>query len=459
MKNGRWKMNIRQIFAIAGLTLKENLRSKIFLALFLAGIIIITVSITFPVIGGLEDKIKLIESVSLQTITFFSMLIGAVLASTSLPKEIEDKSIYSIATKSVTRLSIIFGKAIGFVYIIGITIILLGGMSIILIRYTFSKVVAERDNTLNLNDIGLTNSKALIKIGEEFYPLLISRKEIGSVDFSINGEFRTTPGGINWIEGGGKAAAVWDITGLKGISLGKYIEVDMGLYLEGGTASIPLEVNISNTATNLTETSIADVSTDKRVMLKIDSQIAKGTDQIILTISPKYSGHYIGLRKEDIKIFGGYSSFECNFFKAILIIFLQTVLIIFIGIAGSTFLSTPAVSMLLALFIFFCGYMIDYTKDIFNVMNIQHLHNHSNEIQHVAKEPGAAFKLFSYALKNIFDLINLIVPDFNRFNIEAYILNRIDIPLKKVLTLLSYASVYLFACIGISAIFIRRREI
>lgn len=449
----------RQIFAIAGLTLKENLRSKVFLVLFMAGIIIITVSITLPVIGGVEDKIKLVESVCLKTITFFSMLIGAVLASTSLPKEIEDKSLYSITTKSVTRLSIIFGKTIGFIYIIGITIILLGGMSIILIRYTFSKVVLERDNALNLNNIDITNSKTLIKIGEEFYPWLISRREIGSVDFSINGAFRTTPGGVNWIEGGGKAAAIWNITGLNGINLGKYIEVDLELYYEGVKSSIPLEVNISNITTNRTETSIADVSIDKRVMLKIDSQIAKGTDQIILTISPKYSGHYIGLRKEDVKIFGGYSNFEYNFFKAILIIFLQTVLIIFIGIAGSTFLSTPAVSMLLALFIFFCGYMIDYTKDIFNVMNIQHLHNHSNAIPHMAKEQETAFKLFSYALKNIFDFINLIVPDFNRFNIEAYILNRIDIPLKKVFTLLSYASVYFFACTGISAIIIRKREI
>ena len=38
------------------------------------------------------------------------MIIAAVLAATSIPKDIEDKSIYSVITKPVCRISLILGR-------------------------------------------------------------------------------------------------------------------------------------------------------------------------------------------------------------------------------------------------------------------------------------------------------------------------------------------------------------
>ena len=60
-----------QITAIAWLTLKENLRSRVFLILLGTGVAVTSISIFFPVIGGIKEKLLLVESICLKSITFF----------------------------------------------------------------------------------------------------------------------------------------------------------------------------------------------------------------------------------------------------------------------------------------------------------------------------------------------------------------------------------------------------
>ncbi|MGR3319916.1 MAG: ABC transporter permease [Candidatus Anammoxibacter sp.] len=451
---------MNQISAIAWLTLKENIRSKVFLILLFTGTAVTTVSILFPVIGGVEEKVMLVESMCLKSITFFGMIIAAILSAASIPKDVEDKSIYSIITKPVSRLNLVLGKILGFVYIIGMTTAFLGCFSVLLIRNTASKGLQTDNITEDFGDNNNVNEAIKVFSQVDTDSMFKARKQMSLVEFSINGEYNVTPGGTKWIEGG-KGTAVWTISGLNEINKGKYLEFEIDPNIDGADTFIPLEVNFINPETDVKETRLIDAMIGEKLILQIDSRFVKGSDLLLMGISPMNPGHYFGAKKESVKMFYNYNRFEYNFLKAITIIFLQIVLIIFIGVTASTFFKTPAVSIFFILFIFLCGFMVDYLKDFGTVINISdlHDHNHDHELAVVGQVPSMFITFLNSVFRNMFSLLTLVIPNFNKFNMESFILNRIDIPIRNMFTLFGYAAIYCMLCVGISIAAVRTREI
>lgn len=451
---------VNQITAIAWLTLKENLRSKVFLILLLTGALVTAISLLFPVIGGAEDRIMLVESICLKSITFFGMMIAAILSATSIPKDAEDKSIYSIITKPVNRLNLILGKILGFIYVTGIIVTFMGCLSVLLIRHAASKELTADNTSQDFNNDNKVNENIIFTTKISSDSILKARKQTSSVELSINGEYQETPGGTKWIECG-KGTAVWTISGLRKTYPGKYMEVEIDPGLEGSDSFIPLEVGVINPETDKEESCLINARIGERLILRINRQAAERSDQLIIEISPKNSGDYFGVNKKKVKIFYNYGSFEYNFLKAVAVIFFQIVLIIFIGVTGSTFFKTPAVSIFFILFVFLCGFMVDYLRDLETVINVGDYHSHSHEhgLPLAEEEPGILFTFLNNLLENAFDFLILVMPNFNRFNMEGFILNRIDIPMRNVVSLLGYASIYFLACVGLSAVIVSRREI
>ena len=458
---------INQVLAVAWLTLKENLRSKVFFTLLLTGIAVTCISILFPVVGGIEEKVKLVESLCLKSITFFGMLIAAILSAISIPKDAEDKSIYSIITKPINRSNLVLGKILGFVYVIGITIALLGCFSIILIR---SSIHTDKDlpSTNNKADIE-NNDRSKNKNVSYTYKvthdsILKSRKQHTSlIGLSIDGEHQETPGGTKWVEGK-KGTAVWTISGLEKRDMGKHLEIEVDLKIEGDDSFIPLNISVSNPFTDEKDTIFVDAHVEKKLVLLVSKQIVQGGDQLVLEITPENKGHFFGANTNKIKIFYNYSLFEYNFAKAVIIIFFQIVLIIFIGVTGSTFLKTPAVSIFFILFVFLCGFLVEYLKDFETVINIGDFNSHGHELHdheshEEEKEHTIFFTFLNNVLKNVFRILTYLIPNFSKFNMEQFILNRIDIPLGNFFSLFGYASIYFAACACLSAIIVKRRDI
>lgn len=449
-----------QVSAISWLTLKENLRGKVFLILIFTGLTFISISLLFPVVGSEGDNVKLIESMCLRIITFFGMMIGALLSSTSIPKDIEDKSIYSILTKPVNKLNIVLGKILGIIYVIGVTVILLSCFSLGLIRYAAYKYLPDKSLTQYSANNEIDRNIKVVS-GDEKSTILTARKQANSVKFQINGESVQTAGGINWIEGD-KGTAVWDISDLKKNKLGKEINIEMFFHIEGENSSIPVGAVIINPVTQIKVTSELVAQIEKKLNIKFDSQLINKSSRFILELSPKNRGSYLGVKQEDVKIFYDSVNYEYNFLKAVTIIFFQIVLIIFMGVACSTFLITPAVSISLVLFILFCGYMIDYLKDFESVIDFGGFHGHDyghDHGLHLDMEPGIFFNILNNTLKYIFSFLTFVIPNLNKFDTESFILNRMDIPFQKICSLFGYTLIYLLSCIGVSALIVRRREI
>lgn len=459
---------INQISAIACLTLRENIRGKAFIILIVAGISIAAASAFAPVIGGSAERVMLMESLSLKVITFFAMITAAILSSTSIPKEAEDKSIYSITTKPVSRLNLVLGKILGFMYITGVTIIALGLCSILLIRDS-ARTPADKPEASDAYGVDLpaaTNGYLRATPVVTGDALLMARKVVSPTGFTgaapvnlaIDGGYQGDPDGIMWIEGG-KGTAVCTIDRLQEMTQAEYLEVEIDTRLEGDTPSMPLQIGVTIPETGRNETIYVDSEYKKRLTLQISRQIVGDSDRMAISITPTTAGTYLGISRDNIRIFDDYTLFEYNFLKACMVIFIQASLLIFIGVTASTFFKTPAVSAFFVLFILLCGFMAEYLRDFETILNIgdTHVHDHAAHTANGASSPATTS--LNALLGNIFTFLIIVVPDFNGFNMESFILNRIDISIKMVLSLSGYASIYCLTCVGIVITIIRRREL
>lgn len=121
--------------AVARHTFKESLRKSVLLILVLFALVLILTCRFFPVIEE-QMRVKMVESVCLRTITGFSVIAAIFLAASSLPGDFDQRRIYHIVTKPITRMQFLTGKILGFCLVMGMLVLAMGIVSDVLIRIT-----------------------------------------------------------------------------------------------------------------------------------------------------------------------------------------------------------------------------------------------------------------------------------------------------------------------------------
>ncbi len=427
---------MQQTLVIAKQTFKEAVRSKILYIFIAFGLITICCSAFMPVVSG--DKMKIVESVCLRSITFFGMLAAILLASSSIPSDIEDKVLWTITTKPVSQYSFILGKVAGFVYVIGLLVLVLGSSSYVLI-----KVVAsfQRDNDHH----GLT-----------------ARQLFEPSHLRVTGTSAKKSGDIHWIEGEKSCASSWYFTGLQSLHTSDKIEIETNMYVENRNnrkKKIPVNVKIINHYTGESHRETITVTNSKPSHLHLSSDVLGGGTNLTIVMTPKRSGDFLGVSSESLRLFLGEKSFEYNFLKGLVVISAQFVLMVVIATLGSTFFSLP-VNILFCLFIFFCGNITDFMRDISTVINIagEHDHTHEHGISAVVKEPNSFVIFLNSVMTAPLTSLSYILPNFKKFNIGNYFVESINIPIKKVFVSLGYMFFYVVVCLPISFLVFKKRE-
>ncbi|HXE56241.1 MAG TPA: ABC transporter permease, partial [Tepidisphaeraceae bacterium] len=141
----RW----RRIWAISGVSFAESLRRKVLWVTPLAILGVIAVSWLQHALDPQEAirqtiKFCLFASGLLVTIT------AIILACTNLPREIENRVIYTIVTKPTNRLEIVLGKIIGFIRVSGLIVLIMGAFTFIFLaiqNHSLNSQIAERLKT------------------------------------------------------------------------------------------------------------------------------------------------------------------------------------------------------------------------------------------------------------------------------------------------------------------------
>ena len=123
-------LNPRRIAVIASHTFTQLVRMKVFyfLAIFalimLCGNLLRIQDIGRPDIQGM-DVLRMIRTTSLGAMTLFSVVMGVVATALLLPKDVEDRTLYTILAKPVPRLDYLLGKLAGVLGLIFISLLVM----------------------------------------------------------------------------------------------------------------------------------------------------------------------------------------------------------------------------------------------------------------------------------------------------------------------------------------------
>jgi len=136
-------------------------------------------------------------------------LAAILLSASSTPIDVDiNKVLCTITAKPVQRTNIIFGKIVGFVYVIGVLLLIMGSVSYTLIRYTALKQSTQ-------------DSRELL-VREAFDP----------VDLQITGDSSKKIRNVSWIEEG-KGASVWKFKGLRSKDRKDDLAIEANFLIEG----------------------------------------------------------------------------------------------------------------------------------------------------------------------------------------------------------------------------------
>src|SRR3970282_1059740 len=107
-------------------TLREVIRKKILHVLIGLGVLIVIVSPFIPTTDEPDARVKMMLVVFFQVVVLLCIVGVIILSATSLPHEIEDRTIYGILSKPVSRLKIVVGKITGFALLLALFLKILG---------------------------------------------------------------------------------------------------------------------------------------------------------------------------------------------------------------------------------------------------------------------------------------------------------------------------------------------
>lgn len=136
----------RRIAAIAAVTWTELVRLKVFYFLVIFALLVIGNSF-FLARFSFEAEFQMLKDIALGAMSIFSSLIAILAASGLLPKDMEDRTIYTILAKPVSRTEYLLGKLAGLLMLLALAVFLMGAVFAVILtlftRYQAGLVEAE----------------------------------------------------------------------------------------------------------------------------------------------------------------------------------------------------------------------------------------------------------------------------------------------------------------------------
>ena len=114
-----------QLLAIALNTFREAIRNRLFAAMVLFAIGMLVVVAAFSS-ASLNEEVRLMKDMGLFLTSTFSVLISIFVGVNLVYKEIERKTIYTVAPKPIFRAQFLFGKYLGLSLTLGVLLVILG---------------------------------------------------------------------------------------------------------------------------------------------------------------------------------------------------------------------------------------------------------------------------------------------------------------------------------------------
>jgi len=119
-----------RIWAIATNTLLELFRLKVFYFLLIFALLLIGSS-AFMIDFNFQEQFQLLKDVSLGSMSIFTWLLSVLATAMLLPKDIEDRTLYTILAKPVPRFEYLIGKLLGILLLLLISTLVMSALFVI----------------------------------------------------------------------------------------------------------------------------------------------------------------------------------------------------------------------------------------------------------------------------------------------------------------------------------------
>ncbi len=131
-----------RIGAIASNTLLELVRMKVFYFMLLFALLMIGSS-AFMVQFTFQEQFQVLKDVSLGAMSIFTWLLAVLSTAMLLPKDVEDRTLYTILAKPVPRFEYLLGKLLGVLALLAIAIAAMSALFLLVLYTREQTVLAE----------------------------------------------------------------------------------------------------------------------------------------------------------------------------------------------------------------------------------------------------------------------------------------------------------------------------
>lgn len=137
-----------RVCAVAGVTFTQLMRMRLFVvpAVFAVGFLGLQFIPYHESLGtefqGIE-RLQLIKDVALGCMRLFSMIFCVAATALLIPRDTEDRILYTILCKPVPRFDYLAGKALGVLALLGLVLLLMDGMMVWLLQVKENAIAAE----------------------------------------------------------------------------------------------------------------------------------------------------------------------------------------------------------------------------------------------------------------------------------------------------------------------------
>jgi ABC-type Na+ efflux pump permease subunit len=128
--------------AIAKNTFTELVRQKVFFFLLIFALLIIGNS-AFMAKFSFQEQFQMLKDISLGAMSIFTSLIAILATANFLPKDMEDRTIYTLLSKPVPRYRYLLGKLLGIIALLGVATLLMSVLFLAILWLRESTVLAE----------------------------------------------------------------------------------------------------------------------------------------------------------------------------------------------------------------------------------------------------------------------------------------------------------------------------
>lgn len=496
------KLSLGRVWALAIHSLKESIRRRVLLVLVIFGLV-------FLFAGWFLDtapaaQVKVYVSFVYRTIGMLLFLVAVLVACTGLPADIQRKTIHTVVTKPVLRLEIVLGRFLGVAILCTGILLLMATVSYLYLLRTTGLIGSagaidymqeqirryEREGNIRLRDKARDDLQQIVNSLKARVPLYGEltfidergqEKEKGvDVGFEVSRR--------SFIPGATSAYARWYF---RGIPVEKFRELN----------KIPVEFNfeVFRTTRQDVERGVKAELTFRNpytgyyvlsstfyvrenYLLRKDfednpdtpenevQQILEGSrGDLIVEVRCLSPDQYLGMAQDDLYILlEEDAGFGTNFFKGVVGVWLQVLIVSALAVTFSTFLSTP-VAILATITALICGQFMDFVAGVALgrlqggglLESLIRIVTHENLVRDLPDTPWVrvALALDHYFFNRILHGVMLVLPDLNQYGVWVNVAQGFYIDPMLLTSRIVVAIGYLIPFILIGYLMLRSREI